>query len=167
MSVLDDGAIVVGDAARERLQAHASQSTALFKRRMGTGHEVRLGERRFRSEELSALVLRALKADAEAYLGVPVERAVITVPAYFSDAQRKATRIAGELAGLKVERLLNEMEKTLSFALDSGETKYVRSSPSIGLMVGRVVLELETPEKATEELASLSYTGDVVKPAAK
>ncbi|WP_316152113.1 DUF2846 domain-containing protein [Cupriavidus sp. BIC8F] len=70
-------------------------------------------------------------------------------------------------AGKYVASAATETEKTLSFVLDAGETKYVRSSPSIGLMVGRVVLELETPEKAKAELASLSYTGDVVKTPAK
>ena len=70
-------------------------------------------------------------------------------------------------AGKYVASAATETEKTLSFVLDSGETKYVRSSPSMGLMVGRVVLELETPEKAKEDLASLSYTGDQVKTAAK
>lgn len=70
-------------------------------------------------------------------------------------------------AGKYVAAASTETEKTLSFVLDAGETKYVRSSPSLGLMVGRVVLELETPEKAKEELASLSYTGDQVKAAAK
>lgn len=75
---------------------------------MGSEKTLRLGKRQFRPEELSALVLRSLKADAEAALGEPVTHAIITVPAYFSDAQRKATRAAGELAGLRVERLLNE-----------------------------------------------------------
>ena len=70
-------------------------------------------------------------------------------------------------AGKYVASASTETEKTLSFVLDGGETKYVRSSPSIGLMVGRVVLELETPDKAKEELSSLSYTGDVAKTSAK
>jgi molecular chaperone HscC len=108
ISIDDDGTFLVGRAARERLQTHPHVSTSNFKRLMGSDKTIYLGRRAFRAEELSALVLRALKADAEAALGQPVLEAVITVPAYFSDAQRKATRAAGELAGLKVERLLNE-----------------------------------------------------------
>ncbi|MFX5603077.1 Hsp70 family protein, partial [Acinetobacter baumannii] len=80
--------------------------TSLFKRYMGSDKRITLGNKVFRPEELSSIVLRALKADAEAFLGEPVTEAVITVPAYFSDAQRKATRHAGQLAGLKVDSLL-------------------------------------------------------------
>ena len=102
------GRVLVVQAARERLITQPQLTAALFKRYMGTQREFTLGQRRFRPEELSALVLGSLKADAERHLGQPISRAVITVPAYFSDAQRKATRIAGELAGLQVECLLNE-----------------------------------------------------------
>lgn len=108
VSIDEDDSVLVGKAARERLQTHPERTAAVFKRYMGSNKTMRLGKREFRPEELSALVLRSLKADAEAMLGEPVTEAVITVPAYFSDAQRKATRAAGELAGLKVERLLNE-----------------------------------------------------------
>lgn len=108
VSVDDQGRILVGRAARERLLTHPRQTAAVFKRYMGTKRAIQLGEVEYRPEELSSFVLRALKADAEAYLGEVVEEAIITVPAYFSDAQRKATRAAGELAGLRVERLLNE-----------------------------------------------------------
>jgi molecular chaperone HscC len=108
ISVDEDGSILVGRAARERLQTHPASSTAAFKRHMGSDKPIRLGKRDFRAEELSALVLRALKDDAEAALGQPVTSCIITVPAYFSDAQRKATRAAGQLAGMKVDRLLNE-----------------------------------------------------------
>ncbi|WP_267401354.1 molecular chaperone HscC [Pseudomonas sp. GM_Psu_2] len=104
----DNGQLVVGDIARERLQTHPQMTTALFKRYMGSAQETLLGHRPYRADELSALVLRSLKEDAERFLGEPVTEAVISVPAYFSDAQRKATRIAGELAGLKVEKLINE-----------------------------------------------------------
>ena len=105
---VDGDDVLVGQAARDRLISHPGQTVAAFKRWMGTSRETRLGKRTFRPEDLSALVLRALIADAEAALGEPVTEAVISVPAYFSDAQRKATRAAGELAGIRVERLINE-----------------------------------------------------------
>lgn len=103
-----EGHMLVGRAARDRLVTHSDSSVATFKRWMGTQRETRLGKRAYRPEELSALVLRSLLDDARAYLGENVLEAVISVPAYFSDAQRKATRAAGELAGIRVERLINE-----------------------------------------------------------
>ena len=108
VSVGDDGHVIVGTAASDRLISHPELSVASFKRWMGTSRETRLGASRFRPEELSALVLRSLLADAESALGEKIQEAVISVPAYFSDAQRKATRAAGELAGVRVERLINE-----------------------------------------------------------
>ena len=108
VSIDDDGTVLVGRAARERLQTHPQLTASVFKRYMGSEKKITLGTQQFRPEELSSMVLRALKEDAEAFLGEKVEEAIITVPAYFSDAQRKATRIAGQLAGLRVERLLNE-----------------------------------------------------------
>jgi len=108
VSINEQGDVLVGLPARDRLLSNPASSVAFFKRYMGTDRRFQLGARSFRPEELSTLVLKALVADAEAYLGEKVTEAVITVPAYFNDTQRKATRIAGELAGLKVERLLNE-----------------------------------------------------------
>ncbi|ALN81313.1 molecular chaperone HscC [Lysobacter antibioticus] len=108
VSVGEHNEVIVGRAARERLVSHPQRSVAAFKRWMGTDRVTALGKHRFRPEELSALILKSLIADAEADLGHRIEEAVISVPAYFSDSQRKATRIAGELAGIKVERLINE-----------------------------------------------------------
>jgi molecular chaperone HscC len=106
---LDDaGTLLVGAPARERLISHPHLTAASFKRYMGTNQEFEFGPRRFRAEDLSALVLRSLKQDAEAFLGTQVTEAIITVPAYFNDTQRKATIAAGKIAGLHVERLLNE-----------------------------------------------------------
>jgi molecular chaperone HscC len=124
----DDGTVLVGEAARQRLQTHPHLTASLFKRYMGSEKTTRLGKQDFRPEELSSMVLRSLKADAEAFLGHPVEEAIITVPAYFSDAQRKATRAAGQLAGLKVERLVNEpTAAALAYGIQdtSRETKFL------------------------------------------
>jgi molecular chaperone HscC len=108
VSIDGDGSILVGRPAHDRLHTHPERTAANFKRYMGTSRTVSLGTQSLRPEELSSLVLKSLKADAEAFLGETVGDAVIAVPAYFSDAQRKATRIAGELAGLNVLRLVNE-----------------------------------------------------------
>ncbi|WP_237058911.1 molecular chaperone HscC [Microbulbifer sediminum] len=104
----ESGELVVGRTARERLINHSDRTVAAFKRLMGTDHRIKLGRQLFNATELSAVVLRSLKEDAEAYLGEPVSEAVISVPAYFNDNQRHATKQAGELAGLRVERLINE-----------------------------------------------------------
>lgn len=108
VSVDDHGQVLVGRAARDRLVTHPEHTAAAFKRHMGSGRELLLGRRRFRPEELSALVLRSLLADATQALGQAPDEAIISVPAYFSDAQRQATRVAGELAGIRVQRLVNE-----------------------------------------------------------
>ncbi len=108
VSVLEDGSVLVGAAARERLISHPESTAAGFKVWMGTDRITTLGELRFKPEELSALVLRQLLQDAQRYLGEPVEEAVISVPAYFNDDQRCATKLAAQLAGLTVKRLINE-----------------------------------------------------------
>jgi molecular chaperone HscC len=108
VSIAEDGAALVGRAAADRLITHPDRSVASFKRWMGSTAGARLAGRFYRAEELSALVLRALKEDAETKTGAPLGEAVISVPAYFSDPQRKATLDAARLAGLAVERLVNE-----------------------------------------------------------
>lgn len=108
VSVDENGEMLVGRAAKERLITHPGRTACVFKRYMGSKREYRLGDHTLYPADLSALVLKALKADAEAFLGEPVEEAVISVPAYFNDLQRRETKLAGQLADLKVERLISE-----------------------------------------------------------
>lgn len=108
VSVLEDGTVLVGAAAKERLVSHPESTAASFKIWMGTEKKLTLGRRQFKPEELSALVLRQVLEDARRYLEEPVEEAVISVPAYFNDDQRCATKLAAQLAGLNVKRLINE-----------------------------------------------------------
>ena len=108
VSIDREGRLYIGEAAKERAMVHPLESAAVFKRSMGTEREFQLGERRFRAEELSSLILKSLKEDAEVFLKEPVTDAIISVPAYFNDHQRKATKRAGELAGLNVVRIINE-----------------------------------------------------------
>ena len=108
VSVTEDGGILVGAPARARATTHPERTALAFKRDMGTDRVYDLGGHRFTPPELSALVLGSLKRDAEAALGLAIEEAVVTVPAYFDEAQRQATRAAAEIAGLRAERIINE-----------------------------------------------------------
>lgn len=108
VSVDENGTVYVGETAKERRALYPDTVAAAFKRSMGSDKEFVLSGKKFKAEDLSSFILRALKEDAEAYLGEPVTEAVISVPAYFDDRRRKATKRAGELAGLKVERIISE-----------------------------------------------------------
>ncbi len=108
VSVDEEGNVYVGETARERMSLYPDSVAQTFKRSMGTEREYILSGKHFKPEELSSMVLRSLKEDAEAYLGEEVTEAVISVPAYFDDKRRKATKLAGELAGLTVERMISE-----------------------------------------------------------
>jgi len=108
VSVDEDGNVYVGETAKERMSLYPDSVAQTFKRSMGTEREYTLSGKKFKPEELSSMVIRALKEDAESYLGEEITEAVISVPAYFDDKRRKATKRAGELAGLKVERMISE-----------------------------------------------------------
>lgn len=108
VSIGEDGQVYVGKIAKEMLITRPECTFQEFKRNMGTDYVYKANGREYRAEELSALVLRSLKEDAERFLGEPVREAVISVPAYFNDDKRVATKNAGALAGLVVERLINE-----------------------------------------------------------
>lgn len=108
VSVDENDNILVGETAKEYGLLHPNQVAQVFKRTMGTEQKYQLADKSYNAEELSAFVLKSLKEDAEAYLNEEVEEAVISVPAYFDDKRRKATKRAGELAGLKVDRIISE-----------------------------------------------------------
>lgn len=108
VSIDENEQIYVGETAKERMLLYPHMSASVFKRDMGSEKKFALGSKSFTAEELSSFILRSLKEDAEAYFGKEITEAVISVPAYFNDARRKATKRAGELAGLKVERIISE-----------------------------------------------------------
>mgnify|MGYP002677899954 FL=1 len=108
VSVDDNGEVLVGRIAKERLISHPNKTAAEFKRSMGLRKDIVLGGKIFSPEELSSLVLRKIKEDAERYLGEEITEAVISVPAYFDDNCRNATKLAAKLSGINVERLVNE-----------------------------------------------------------
>ncbi|RNB86172.1 molecular chaperone HscC [Brevibacillus panacihumi] len=128
VSVDENGSILVGRIAQERLITHPHLTASTFKRFMGTEKKYTLGAHTFTPAELSSFILKALKEDAEAHLGVEVTEAVISVPAYFNDSQRKATKRAAEIAGLKVERLISEpTAAAIAYGLhqEKPETKFL------------------------------------------
>ncbi|GLY10831.1 molecular chaperone HscC [Pseudobacillus badius] len=128
VSVDDNGEILTGQIAKERLISHPHMTVSAFKRYMGSEKTYSVGSYTFTPEELSSFILKALKSDAEACLGEEVTEAVISVPAYFNDRQRKATKKAAELAGLKVERLISEPTAAAiayGLHLEESDTKFL------------------------------------------
>ena len=119
-----DGERLVGQVAKRQAVVNADRTVLSIKREMGTNYTVDIDGKKYSPQEISAIILGKLKADAEAYLGEKVTQAVITVPAYFSDAQRQATKDAGKIAGLEVLRIINEpTAAALAYGLDKGENK--------------------------------------------
>ena len=119
-----DGERLVGKVAKRQAIANHENTVTSIKREMGTDHKVKLNGKEYTAPEISAMILSKLKQDAESYLGSKVTQAVITVPAYFNDSQRQATKDAGRIAGLEVLRIINEpTAAALAYGLDKGENK--------------------------------------------
>ena len=127
-----DGERIVGDPAKRQAVLNPENTIMHIKRKMGTKHRVTIKKKKYSPEEISAMILQKIKADAEAHLGVEIEKAVITVPAYFNDNQRQATIDAGKIAGLKVERIINEpTAAALAYGLDK-EGEYTAAVLDLG-----------------------------------
>ena len=121
-----DGERIVGQVAKRQAITNPDRTVASIKREMGTAHKVTIDGKSYTPQEISAMILQKLKSDAEAYLGETVTQAVITVPAYFTDAQRQATKDAGKIAGLDVKRIINEpTAAALSYGVDKEKDQKV------------------------------------------
>ncbi|MCS5422461.1 MULTISPECIES: molecular chaperone DnaK [Psychrilyobacter] len=126
VNVKDSGEIVVGEIAKRQAVTNPDSTVASIKTHMGEAHKVKMHGKDYSPQEISAMILKKLKKDAEAYLGEPVTEAVITVPAYFQDDQRQATKDAGVIAGLEVKRIINEpTAAALAYGLDKKEEEKV------------------------------------------
>ena len=124
VAVTKEGERLVGKVAKRQAIVNSENTVMSIKREMGTNYKAKLGGKEYSPQEISAMILSKLKADAESYIGSPVTQAVITVPAYFNDAQRQATKDAGKIAGLEVLRIINEpTAAALAYGLDKGENK--------------------------------------------
>ena len=122
VSINPDGTRLVGEPARRQAVANATGTVTAFKRKMGSDYKFSIHGKNYSPQELSAMLLQKIKADSESFLGQPVKKAVITVPAYFNDNQRQATKDAGEIAGLEVVRLVNEPTAAcLAYGLDKSD----------------------------------------------
>jgi molecular chaperone DnaK len=120
-----DGQMLVGEPARRQAVSNPEGTVMAIKRKMGTDYKARVAGKEYTPQQISALILQKIKRDAEAYLGTKVEKAVITVPAYFNDNQRQATKDAGEIAGLEVVRIINEpTAAALAYGLDKSEKEH-------------------------------------------
>ena len=150
-----NGERLVGQAAKRQAITNPDGTVASIKREMGSDYRVEIGGKKYTPQEISAMILQKLKADAEAYLGQPVTEAVITVPAYFSDAQRQATKDAGTIAGLEVKRIVNEpTAAALAYGMDKEQAQTIMVFDLGGGTFDVSILEIATDPFTIEVLAT-------------
>ncbi len=122
VGITPKGEIIVGELAKRQAVSMPDRTVRSIKRKMGQDYKVKIGDKEYTPQEISAMILTKMKKDAESFLGEPIEKAVITVPAYFNDSQRQATRDAGRIAGFEVERIVNEpTASALAYGLDKSK----------------------------------------------
>ena len=150
-----NGERLVGQAAKRQAITNPDGTVSSIKREMGSDYRVEIGGKKYTPQEISAMILQKLKADAEAYLGQPVTEAVITVPAYFSDAQRQATKDAGTIAGLEVKRIVNEpTAAALAYGMDKEKAQTIMVFDLGGGTFDVSILEIATDPFTIEVLAT-------------
>ena len=172
------GERLVGEPAKRQAVTNAARTISSIKREMGTDYKVDIDDKKYSPQEISAMILQKLKADAEGYLGEKVTEAVITVPAYFNDAQRQATKDAGKIAGLDVKRIINEPtaaalaygldnekeQKIMVYDFDNRITQWLidefKKAEGVDLSTDKMALQRlrEAAEKAKKELSSATTT---------
>src|SRR5678816_3563195 len=158
-----DGQLLVGEPARRQMVTNPEGTVIAAKRKMGTDFKFRVYDKEYTPQQISSFILQKIKRDSEAYIGETVSKAVITVPAYFNDNQRQATRDAGEIAGLKVQRIINEPTAAcLAYGLDkAGKEQKIMVFDLGGGTLDVTILEMgwdEAHKAGTFEV--LSTSGD-------
>jgi len=159
VGVNENGEVIVGELAKERRMLNPMDTASNFKRKMGTDMKIKIKDRQFDAQMLSSIILKHLKENAEREIGEKIDRAIISVPAYFNDKQRKDTKIAAELAGFQVERLINE---PTAAALSLGSNVLDRNLKFLVLDLGGGTFDVTLLETFESIMEVISISGDTM-----